>query len=262
MESLFVFLIRNDVWIYIICFLGLVWYVSEFWRGHSSFRRAMFGLERESALRTRNTALLYILIFGGIAGAVTFVNVQVAPTLPPTLLRDPTPTPDPLALPPAPTVEPTSDVTPTSPLAPTVTLASSGNFAPTIDTPVPVPNILATDDPSILPTATILVGGCSPTVTIVDPREGDLVIGTLSLFGSANVPLFSYYELEINGPQTNGIWASLLGRRVSQRVEEGLLGTADISGWESGTYEVRLTTVNEDGLATNRCVTSIELDNG
>lgn len=262
MQSLAVFLIRNDVWIYIICFLGLVWYLSEFWRGYRSLRQAMFGLERESALRTRNNALIYILIFVGVVSTVAFVNIQVAPTLPPTLLRDPTPTPDPFALPPAPTIEATSNATPTSPLAPTVTLASNANSAPDIETPVPVPDILATDNPLLLPTATVLVGGCSPTVTIIDPREGDIVIGTLTLFGSANIPLFAYYEIEISGPQTNDIWASLLGRRISQRVEEGLLGTADLSGWDSGAYQVRLTTVNEGETATNRCIVTIALDNG
>ena len=267
MERVYVFLIRNDVWIYILCALGLLWYTNEFARARWALRRAMFGLERESSLRARNSALLFIFIFASIIGAVLYVNYQVAPTLPQELLRPPTPTPNPLSFPASPTPAGTAILaSPTPPIAPTVTLAGNIPLASPI-----IPTIVITDTtpagaatiPAIqLPTATVVIGGCSPTVTITDPRDGDTVVGTVSFFGSANIPNFAYYDLEINGPQTNDRWASLLGRKIAQRVEDGLLASADLSTWTSGPYLVRLSVTNTADVITNQCEIRISLDNG
>ncbi|HZD10004.1 MAG TPA: hypothetical protein VE553_01585, partial [Candidatus Binatia bacterium] len=125
MDRVYLFLIRNDVWIYIICGLGLLWYLNELIRSQGAVRRAMFGLERETALRTRNAALFFSVIFLGIAGAVIYVNTEVRPTLAPELLRPPTPTVNGGFVT---TISPAENATtvpasPTSPIAPTVTLS-------------------------------------------------------------------------------------------------------------------------------------------
>ncbi len=261
MQELFIFLIRNDVWIYILCALALFWFTSEFLRANNALRRAMFGLERERSLRARNGALFFIILFGAIAGTVVFVNREIAPTIPTEVLRPPTPTPDPFALPASPTPPvPESLASPTSPIAPTVTLPSDASPTPeeenTATPPAgPVENIN-------LPTPTVFIAGCSPTVGITDPQDGSIVTGSLSIFGSANIPGFAFYELQISGPQTEGRWASLLGRTISQRVDDGLLGTADLSPWTSGSYDVRLSVTNEDGRITNQCQITIELQTG
>ncbi len=263
MERVYVFLIRNDIWIYILCFLGLIWYSSELIRASRALQRAMFGLERETAIRARNGALIFVLTFAGIASVVAFVNLRIAPTLPADLLKPPTPTPDPFAMPlPAEqTGPPTSALTPTSPIAATVTLPSVGtDSGPAIPTASFTTTAqIATVNPIVLPTVTVVVAGCSSTVNVTDPRDGDSVVGNVSFFGSANVPSFAYFELDIRGPQTNDRWASLLGRRISQRVEDGLLATADLTAWSPGDYEVRLSTTNEQGQVTNQCILVITL---
>lgn len=263
MERLYVFLIRNDIWIYILCFLGLIWYSSELLRASRSLRRAMFGLERETGLRARNSALVFVLVFALIAGAVAYVNLRIAPTLPAELLKPPTPTPDPFSLP-APSEflgSPTPPGSPTSPIAATVTLpAGLPAVAPDIATPSFTTTVtVVAPNPLILPTTTAVVAGCSPTVNVTDPRDGDTVVGTVAFFGSANIPGFAFFDMEISGPQTNDRWASLLGRRVSQRIEDGLLATANLSEWAPGDYQVRLLVTNEDGVLTNQCVFTITL---
>ncbi|MDX1663816.1 MAG: hypothetical protein R3272_08480 [Candidatus Promineifilaceae bacterium] len=264
MDSLYVFLIRNDIWIYILSALALLWYGSELVRAQSSLRRAMFGLERETALRTRNAALLFILFFGGLIGLVAYVNLQVAPTLPQELLRPPTPTPDPMALPAAPVEErPDAAGTPTSPIpvAPTVTLAGVAADTPTPDaaTAEPTAGTPAADDGFSAPSTP--VSGCTPAASIQEPQSGDRVPGTLNVTGVADTADFGYYELEISGPQTNNRWADLLGRRIDQPVSDGFLGgNINLSQWSPGTYLLRLKVVNTEGETTNLCVIDIVLD--
>ncbi|MDX1686586.1 MAG: hypothetical protein R3248_01250 [Candidatus Promineifilaceae bacterium] len=263
MDAIYVFLIRNDVWIYILCTLGLLWYLAELLRAQSALRRAMFGLERETALRTRNTALFFIFIFGGTIGLVAYANEVVRPRLPESMLRPPTPTPGPgPAQTTAEATGATADATepgttPTSPVAPTVTLPGDEpvETAPA-ETPTPGP----TPTPSATPRP---VAGCSPSAFIREPASGKQVAGTIHIYGTADTPDFAYYELEISGPQTNGAWANLIGRRVTQRVEDGFLGgNVNLSQWEPGSYLLRLTVGNAQGQMTNQCVVDIVLGGG
>lgn len=262
MDRVYVFAIRNDVWIYILCALGLLWFINEFIRGQSALRRAMFGLERETALRTRNTALFVIVILGTIAAFVAYVNISVRPTLPPELLRPPTPTVAPFSS----TVEESTQTstaavaTPTSPIAPTVTLPGDSG-APANLTPETTATSPVTAVPGESTPTAPAIAGCAPEAIISEPREDATVLGLLNLFGSASTEDFGYYEVEINGPQTNGRWASLLGRRVTQPVDNGILaGNVDLSGWAPGSYELRLTVANQAGNTTNQCRVSINLE--
>ncbi|MDT8305405.1 MAG: hypothetical protein RRC07_05670 [Anaerolineae bacterium] len=263
MEPIYVFFIRNDVWIYILSALGLLWFGTELLRTAGTARRAVFGLERETALRARNRALLIVLALLAIVLTVTYVNREIAPSLPPSLLKPPTPTPDPLSLPAAPlpgTVE--AEATPTSPVAaPTVTLPG-GAAAVATETPESVQDTSGTSTPQSEPTLPVRVSGCAPAANIVEPRNGALVAGILNVFGNARTADFGYYELEISGPQTNGRWASLLGRRITQTVDDGFLGgNINLTQWEPGSYLVRLTVVNSDGNTTHQCAVDIVLDN-
>jgi len=273
MDRVYIFLIRNDVWIYIICGLGLLWYLNELIRSQSALRRAMFGLERETALRTRNKALLLVIFFTSVAAAVIYVNTEVRSTLPPELLRPPTPT---ISSGFSPTIAPTESTpdtppTPTSPIAPTVTLSaqSAPTLTGTLTITVPITDELpiptdvqqpALPTPSLEPTIGVEVSGCSPEAIISEPREDATVLGLLNLFGSANTDDFGYYEIEIRGPQTNDRWASLIGRRISQPVVDGILaGNVNLSPWTPGAYEIRLLVSNSDEVVTHQCNVSIVL---
>jgi hypothetical protein len=262
MEPFYVFLIRNDVWIYILSALGLLWFGAELWRTAGASRRAMFGLERETALRARNRALLIVVVLLVIILGVTYVKQQIAPTLAPTLLRAPTPTPDPLALPAVPlpgTETAPLQASPTSPVAaPTVTL-SGGEV---VITPAPEPTGATPPTAEAAATLPAGVASCAPSASIIEPRTGAQVRGILNVFGNADTADFGSYELEISGPQTNGRWASLLGRRITQTVREGFLGgNINLTQWESGPYLVRLTVADVQGNVTHQCAVDINLVN-
>ena len=280
MERLYVFLIRNDVWIYIICALGLLWYLNELFRGQGTASRAMFGLERETALRTRNKALILVVIFSAIVAVVVYVNTNIRPDLPPELLRPPTPAVrNGLAPATAPTIQtevlPDEPPSPTSPLAATVTLFSATSSpltttqvaTATIETTgtVDIPSPAELPEPALTPTTAETTvssqpSGGAPNAIITEPREDASILGLLNVFGSANTDDFSYYEIEIRGPQTNERWASLVGRRILQPVSNGILaGNVNLSAWTSGQYEIRLSIINQTGEITHQCHVSIIL---
>lgn len=265
MERLYVFLIRNDVWIYILSSLGLLWFGAELLRTQGTARRAVFGLERETALRARNRAFMIVVLLLALIGAVFYVNQAIAPGLPPSLLRAPTPTPDPLALPASPEAG-TAAVGPTvtSPVAaPTVTLPGGA----ILETPAAEAGTVeaATPEgtgPASTPAVPVRVDTCTPRANITEPPNGAQVQGILNVFGTANTADFGFFELEISGPQTNGRWASLLGRRITQPVVEGFLGgNINLTQWASGSYLVRLTVGDTEGNITNQCAVDITLVN-
>lgn len=279
MERVYVFLIRNDVWIYIICTLGLLWYLNELISSQRALRRAMFGLERETALRTRNKALLLVSIFIAIAAVVIDVNTRIRPMLPSELLRPPTPT---IQSQFSPTIIPTETTpeappTPTSPIAPTVTLPgpTDGAITGSITTTAPITGAITLPPetpndtpappgaPAVTATSGATVGGCTPAAIITEPREGATILGLLNLYGSANTIDFAHYEVEIRGPQTNDRWASLVGRRIAQPVADGTLaGNVNLSSWQGGEYDIRLRITNVEGDVTNECGVSILLRSG
>lgn len=283
MERLYVFLIRNDVWIFIICGLGLLWYLNEFIRSYGTARRAMFGLERETALRKRNKALLLVVILSVIVVAVIYVNTEIRPTLPPEILRPPTPS---ASTGPVPTLTSTTppeatssgSPTPTSPIAPTVTLVGQTTSPlTTTESITSTTNTTSTQDITAPPGSTqppeteqspepgleVQPAGCSPDAIITEPREDASVLGLLNVFGSASTEDFGHYEIEIRGPQTNDRWASLVGRRIMQPVRDGILaGNVDLSGWAQGTYDIRLLIYRQDEQWTHQCQVSIILRTG
>jgi hypothetical protein len=257
MDGLLVFLIHNDVWIYILSALGLFWYATELWRAQRNLRSAVFSLERERGARMRNNALLFIAIFSFIIAVVYFVNTRIAPTLPQELLKPPTPTPDifstPLSAPTPLDSQVDRPIVVTPALAPTVTLSGAdAGGQTTADESIAT----ATATAFVPPTPFI---ACNADLNISDPRDGAAVIGELSFFGTADTDNFQYYILETNGPQTNGLWASLLGRNVNQPVRESFLGNANLSAWQPGPYLIRLTTVDIGENITGQCVIQVTL---
>ncbi len=268
MNQLYVFILKNDVWIYIVAALGLLWYVNEYFRSRRILKQAMFGLERERGSRVRSNALLFIFILGSIISFVFYVNNQIAPTLPAELLRPATPTPNIFSTPlSSPTPLQTTVPTPVPSLVPTITLVGNNIAQPApannegeADTDTAVSDDPTTEAGTPLPPPTPEVA-CNVRLNITDPRDGAVVPSTVTFFGTVDVDEFNYFRLEANGPQTSGQWADLLGRNVNQRIIDGLLGSANLEQWETGPYLVRLTAVNNNGFDISQCIIQITLEN-
>lgn len=258
MDRFYLFIIRNDVWIYILCGLGLFWYTGQLWQATRGLRVAIFGLEKERGIAQRNNALFFIMVAVVVSSIVFFVNTQIAPTLPESILVPPTNTPNIFRTPlssPTPLGSPVPSVTP--PLVPTITLPPPGlGASPLPGTTPEIPTI--TPSPGATQTPFI---GCSLELNIIDPRDGATVSGNIVFTGTAVTPDLASYRLEINGPQTNGVWSSLLGRDIPNRVTDNILGDANLSQWENGPYLIRLTAINVDSVPTDICVIQVTLRN-
>jgi hypothetical protein len=86
-----------------------------------------------------------------------------------------------------------------------------------------------------------------------------VVAGTITFNGTADFEDFGYYTLEANGPQTGGQWASLLGRNIEQTVQDGFLGSVNLSQWDSGPYLIRLSAADQAQNIIAQCVIQVTL---
>ena len=147
---------------------------------------------------------------------------------------------------------------PTPLLVPTITLASQPG-SPTDDDVTPNSEPASSPTPAG-PTVTPFIG-CTADLRISEPSNGAFVSGAISFSGTADTEDFLNYRLEANGPQTNGAWASLLGRAIDQPVRDGFLGDANLSQWGNGPYLIRLTAVNSAQSEVGQCVIQVTLNN-
>jgi hypothetical protein len=257
MERFYVFIIRNDIWIYFLCGLALIWYVTQLWQARRLLRRAMFGLEEERGRLIQRTALTFIFILLLVIGGVTYVNLEVAPTLPPEWLNPPTPTPNVFATPfspPAALGTPNSQRTPTLAVAPTVTLRGQSN-SPIFDEETPG---APTDTP--VPTLPPVTESCNTLANITSPPAGIIASGAVTFFGTATDANFGRYDLQALGPQTEGEWLSLLDTPVTEPVLDNILGRFNFSNWLSGDYVIRVLVTNPAGDEVGQCGIQITVD--
>lgn len=256
MDQFYVFVIRNDVWLYIVSILGLVWYVMKLWQARRILKGAMFGLERERGQRLRNRALVLVILCISIISLVTYVNLEVSPTLPAELLRPPTPTPNIFATPlSSPTPQNPAGVPPSPVLAPTATLpdqsgsesSPAGIEPPLVETIVPTPT----------GTLSVQIGDCPTNAQITSPPSGAFTDGALTIFGTAESEDFGRYDIEAYGPQTGEVWLSILSDGGQSEVLDGILASVDLSTWLPGTYFIQLQLFDSVGEQSEQCTIEI-----
>jgi len=261
MDRIYLFIIRNDVWIYIVSVLFLFWYTTEFIRATRTLRRAMFNLEKETATAARNHALGFMLFFSAIIGIVFYVNRNIAPTLPTDAAIQTIPTPDIFAtplVPPTPlsaTAAAGGIVAPV--LAPTVTLP----FQPGLDASSSITSTTtaeAESTPGVSPTPFV---ACTPELTITEPLNGSVIFQRVTFRGTANTGETHLYVIELDGPQTAGLWAPISQQPIPQPIINGDLGQVDLSQWQVGPYRVRLRAIDAGGVEIGQCLIQLTLDN-
>jgi hypothetical protein len=273
MDSLYVFLIRNDVWIYILCALGFVWYAAQLIRSRRMLKRSIFGLEIERGRRIMSRSLLLVALFIIVAAAVTYVNLSIAPTLPPELLKPPTPTPNIFATPMSSPTPAGGQPTATIFLAPTVTLAAPGaggasddlrqdDEEPLVSPELPAAGELPQPTVQASPSPRPPANACSPGISITSPPNGASVSSAVTFFGSAAAESFSYYDLEVSGPQTDGVWTSLPLEDAVQPVFDGILASIDVSTWQPGLHSFRLTVYGASESPVGQCEVQLSVDTG
>lgn len=226
MEQVLQFFRANEIWIYIILGILAVWQVRKFALAWEELRGAFFGMEREAAQSRVNSAATMIVLL--IIMAVTeFTMVTfVVPTIPGA-----------------------------NPL-PTSTLDLLATPTTTLPPPTPNPN----ETPGITPTPSEVAAaeGCTPgQVNLTSPVNGGRIKGSIIIRGSADIPNFGFYTLQIAHPG-DVIWLPI--QVGQQAIKNEALGTWDTSTLTPGTYMLKLVVTDNIGNILPPCTIQVTVD--
>jgi hypothetical protein len=238
MEGFLLFFEEQQTWIYLVLiFIGAI-YLRLFLIAYRGSRRAVFSLEQERCSgRMRRSIAMMLLVLAGLTATFLIVNFA-SPAIPVSL-------------------RPTS--------LPTVSLLS---------TPVDLEDPVAEesgDGAAEIPAAPDSAGCLNENATIIEPKDGETVSGTIVILGVANIPNFAFYKVEYR--RLNGEWVTITagsqpvcetcftgGEEGEDDEDERLeLGTWDTRLVEPGTYGFRLVVMDTEGNAPLPCEIQIQI---
>jgi hypothetical protein len=213
-----------EAWIYLILGFGAILNLRRFVLAWQELRSTIYGLEREQAQDRLNQSagiltLMIIMVIAEFA-AVSFV-IPLRPQANPLL-------------------------TPTIDLLATATITLPPND--------PNEEVMEESDatPTPVPTADLRQGVCvTNQVEITSPQPGERISGEVEILGSANVPNFGFYKLEIAQIQSVNWRTIQAGRSL---IENGqLVESWDTSTLQAGDYVLRLVVTLSDETILPDC---------
>ncbi len=226
MEQALQFFRDYEIWIYVLLGVLALWQVRKFALAWEELRGAFFGLEREAAQSRVNSAATMVVILIIMAVAEFTLVTFVVPTVPG---ANPLPTA-------------TLDLLAT----PTTTLP-----APT-QNPNETPGITPT--PAEVPAAEGCVAG---QVNLTSPLNGDRISGSITVRGSADIPNFGFYTLQIAHPG-DAIWLPIVVGQ--QAVRNDTLGTWETSTLTPGEYMLKLVVTDNVGTVLTPCSIQVTVE--
>ena len=213
---------ENEIFIYLIIGIFLLWQVKQFGSAWRELRKAAFGLERQSA-QARLNQVTYLLLILFVLGIIEFVLVSfIVPGVPAA----------------SPLVTPTLDLLAT----PTTILeidSSSTNLTPI---------------PTIETENSFCVEG---KVDIINPANGDTIRDVIEIIGSADISNFGFYKFEMAAVDDTSWLTIQAGDTITQN---GRLGYWDTTRLSPGDYALRLVITDNLGKPTNPCVIQVRVD--
>jgi hypothetical protein len=223
MEQVFQFFRTYEIWIYVILGTLILWQIRKFALAWEELRGAFFGLEREAAQSRVNSAATMVVILIMMAVAEFTVVTFVVPTLPGA-----------------------------NPL-PTATLDLLAT--PTITLPPPTLKPNETPEASPTPGEVLAAEGCTAgQINLTAPLNGEKISGSISIRGSADIPNFGFFALQIARPG-DVVWLPIsVGQ---QPVKNDILGTWDTSSLTPGEYMFRLVVSDNIGTELNPCAVQV-----
>jgi hypothetical protein len=232
-------------WIYGVFFLVLLFYLRRAIVARRESVRSLFKLEQEQSRarygRSVVLAAVVLLLMAAVFGLTNFLL--------PAMNRPPEPTPTATT---GPLVAPTLTSTAAPP---TITSTATATVAqPTRPVrPSPTSDVVVTDTPQVRPPA------CpNPNVRLTSPGVNQVVRGNFPIRGTANVPSFQYYKVEVGpgGNPRDHEW-TVVGQLRRSPVAGGVLETFNSSAYPVGTYTLRLVVVDQTGNYPEPCRVTI-----
>ena len=235
MEQITAFVEGNERWLYLGLGFIALWYVRRFWLAQHRLHMGAFVIERETASRERAFALS-MLVFLAAAGGFVYMTAQhISPNLG-VFLSPPVEDDGVVLITAAPTETP--DVVLLLPGQPTLIPAGTATLMPQ-NTPVPAAGV-----------------GCdNPLAVIVSPLPGAVLSGKVEVRGTADIPDFAFYVLEISTLGDN--WLNVLTQ--SEPVSAGIMGQWDSTRHAPGEHAFRLVVYNADGAFMEPCVIPVSV---
>jgi hypothetical protein len=226
MEQVLQFFRSYEIWIYVILGVLAIWQIRKFVLAWEELRGAFFGLEREAAQSRVNSAATMVVLLIIMAITEFTIVTFVVPTLPGA-----------------------------NPL-PTLTLDLLAT--PTITLPAPTQNPNETQEATPTPGEVPAAEGCvAGQINLTSPLNGDRISGSITILGSADIPNFGFYTLQIARPG-DVIWVP---KQVGQQpVKNDILGTWDTTLLTPGDYMLKLVVTDNLGNELAPCVIQVTVE--
>ena len=223
MQALLQFLARYEFFIYFALGIGIVIALRGMAVAYGSMRTAVFGLERQLALRAFNGSLALIVVLA-VLGLMQFCIASfIVPGRPSAFFR----------------LTPTADVlsTPEGTLPPQIATSLAGT---------PVGNDLPFG-----------AQGCVPSQIVINsPGSGSDVSGIVDIVGTVDIPDFGFYKYEV-APLGSSNWATVSAGR--EPVRDDILGRWDTSALTPGDFQLRLVVSDNQGHQEPPCVVVVRV---
>lgn len=225
MEQALLIIEQYQGWIYLVLALAGLAYLRLSVQWYGRWRRSIFGLERDYAAG-RLVRSLAMLSFVFVVALGTFlVATFLGPAVP--LAARPTPLP---------TISLLLTVTPLGALPG----ESGGGVRPAA--------AAATPDQA----------GCqNPAATILSPLPGEQLRGRVEIVGTADIPSFAFYKIEVRSADPGSTWKAVTAGTVP--LVEDVLGVWDVSLVEFGPYLLQLVVTDTAGNAPLPCALPVDV---
>jgi len=209
------------LWLYAAGILVVLFSLRDIREAHKTSSETIFSLEREFAGLRQQRARVVLVVILILLALLTYLRFSVIPDQPLPPLQRATPTKFIIE---APTSLP---VTPT----PTVTRI------PTRPRPTRKP-------PTETPTPTVALPPCpNPSVCITHPTANQIISGTVTIRGTANIEAFQFYKVEYGLGENPEQWHSTSDVHGAPVVDD-VLDTWNTAGFPDGVVKLRLTVVD------------------
>jgi hypothetical protein len=226
MEQVLQFFRTYEIWIYVLLGILMLWQFRKFALAWEELRGAFFGMEREAAQARVNSAATMVVLLIIMAVAEFTVVTFVAPTIPG---ANPLPT-------------------------------SSLNLLATPTTTLPAVTQNPNETPGVTPTPGEVAAaeGCTVgQVNLISPVNGAHISGSITIEGSASLPNFGFYTLQIAYPG-DADWVPIqVGQHAVVNAE---LGIWDTSTLNPGAYMLRLEVTDNVGNALPACAIQVTVE--
>lgn len=221
-----------EIWVYLLLVLVGGFYLRKFLSAWQELKGAIFGLERENAQARLNQAATMLIFILFLMVAEFLLTSFILPSMPQTI----------------PLFTPTVNLLAT----PTVTIEAGPMEPSSANDAIPQGTSMAAN--SLISTASSqCIAG---QIFISSPQNGSEVRGIVAINGSANIPNFGFYKLEMRRADEQDWLTILAGNQIQP---DGLLGTWNTVLLSPAVYQIRLVVVDNQGISLPPCEIQISV---